>query len=91
MGGGTGRRPLAVDVRHLEPDAFHEPQAAGVDRGEAHAEPCVRLGVKDPPHLVAAQHNGELLLAFGARDVEDRPRSPERLLIEELDADRARW
>lgn len=61
-------------------------EAAGVDGGEADAVNVDAHRVEDPPHRVAAEDDGEFLLALGARDIEDGPRSHERVLIEELDA-----
>ena len=76
----------AVDVGDLEAGPFHEPEAAGVDRGEADAIHGNAHGGENPPHLLAAQDHGELLLALGAGDVEHGPLPRERLLIEELEA-----
>jgi hypothetical protein len=77
--------PLAIDIGDLEPNALHEPEATGVDRGEAHAVDGDADTGENPPHLVAAQDDGEFLLALGPGDVEHIPRPRERLLIEELD------
>ena len=79
------QRAIAVNVRHVQTKAFHEAKPAGVDRGEADAVRVDPHGVEDPPHLVAAQHDGEFLRPFGTRDVEHPPRLAERLLIEERD------
>jgi hypothetical protein len=77
---------IAVDIGHLETSTFHEAQAAGVDGGEAHAIRGDAHGREDPPDLLTAQDDRELLLTPGASDVEHRPLTAERLLIEELDA-----
>ena len=74
------RRAIAVDVRHLQADAFHQAQAARVDRREADAVGIDAHRAEDPPHFLATQHHGEFLRPFGTRDVEHPPRLAERLL-----------
>ena len=71
--------PLAVDIGDLEPNALPEPQATSVDRGEADAIDGDADAGENPPHLVAAQDDGEFLLALGPGDVEHIPRPRERL------------
>jgi hypothetical protein len=80
------QRAVAIDIRHLEADTLHEPEPAGVNGGEADAVDSDPHRVEHPPHFVAAQDDGELVLALGTCDVEDGPRPPEGLPIEELDA-----
>jgi hypothetical protein len=76
---------LAIDVGHLETRTFHEAKTTRVDRGEAYAVDGDPHLVENAPDLVAAQNDGELLLALGAGDLEHCPIAAERLLIEELD------
>ena len=59
------QRAIAVDVRHLQANAFHEAKPAGVDRGEADAVRVDPHGVEDPPHFALAQHDGAFLRAPG--------------------------
>jgi hypothetical protein len=77
---------LTVDIGDLEPGSFHEAEPAGVDRRQAHPVHRYPHAIQNPPHLLAAQDNGEFLLALGAGHVEHGPLAPQRLLIEELDA-----
>ena len=41
---------------------------------------------ENPPHLFAAQNNGQLLLARRPQDAEDGPITVERSFVEKLDA-----
>ena len=76
----------AVDVGDLEVSAFQEAQAARVDGDEADAVDGAADAVEDSPDLVAAEHDGELLLLLGPGDIQDGPFSSQRLFVEELDA-----
>ena len=76
----------AVNVGNLEAGPFHEPEAAGVDRGEADAIDGDPHGGENPPDLLAAKDDGELLLTLGAGHIEHGPLARERVLVEELDA-----
>ena len=76
---------VPIHVAHMQANAFHQAESAGVDGGEARTIRRAPHRVEDAPHFVAAQHDGEFLRPFGTRDVEHPPRLAERLLIEELD------
>jgi len=86
--------PLAVDVeqhpgavhsRDLQVRAFEQPQPAGVDGGQADAvDRDARLG-QDPPDLLPAQDDGQLVLPRGADEPEGGPIPLQRALVEELD------
>src|SRR5205823_4342094 len=53
--------PLAIDIGDLEANALREPEATGVDRGEADAVDGDADAGENPPDLVAAQDDREFL------------------------------
>jgi len=75
-----------VDVLDPEVGALEAAEPARVDGEEADAEAGVAHLGEDLPDLVAAEDDGELPGPPGSGDVEDPPRAPEGLLVEELDA-----
>src|SRR5439155_2749824 len=75
----------AVDRRHLEPQAFKEAKAAGVDERQTDAVPGAPHCGEGATDFFLAQDDREPGLPLWASHVEDRPVATERLLIEEVD------
>jgi hypothetical protein len=72
-----------VDVLHVEGDPFEQPEATAVDRREARAVGGDTHGGEHAADFLATQDDGKLLVAFRPGEIEDRPASPQGLLIEE--------
>jgi hypothetical protein len=79
-------QPRTVHIRHLQPGAFQQAQATGVDRCQTcpidrnlHCRKC-------QPYLFPAQHHGQLPLPGWAHKAQRGPLLLQRLLVKELDA-----
>jgi hypothetical protein len=75
----------AVDIGDLKMGAFPKAQTAGVDGGEADPVAQESDTAENPVHLLTAEDDRQLFLAWGANKGEGRPLSGERMLEEKLD------
>lgn len=75
----------AVYLGHLQPGPLHQAQPAGVERRQADAvDRDTHLG-EDAADLLAAEHDGQLLLPGRTDDLEQVPLPPEGLFEQDLD------
>lgn len=78
--------PLGIDVADFQLEAFTEPQAAGVDRGQGN--PMIQCGDRreNPAHFARSQDHGQFELARGAdQDQFVRPFPAERFFPKQFD------
>jgi hypothetical protein len=78
--------PLRINVAHLEPQAFAQPQAAGIEGDQGHAMiQCVHV-LEDLPRLLGGEHDRQFVVWIGADQFDfRRPGTAERFFPEELD------
>ena len=64
---------VAVDIGDAEASPFEEPQSTDVDGDEADAVDGKTNAAQDAADLLAAEDDGELLLAWRGSEIEQRP------------------
>ena len=76
---------VAIDIGDLEASALEQAQATGVDGDQRGAVDRQAESTQDPLHLLAAEHDRELLLLRRTNQIPDRPGAPEGAFEKELD------
>ncbi|MDD2241317.1 MAG: hypothetical protein PHI93_11775, partial [Kiritimatiellae bacterium] len=82
--GNHSQKVFWGDVTDSQTATFAQPQPTGIDQRQAGPVAQLTHHTQNPPDLLAREHDGQLVLRAGTRNIHRRPVTLEHLLKEEL-------
>jgi hypothetical protein len=85
-GADMEEHPLRINVAHLQPQAFAQPQAAGIDGDQGHAMIKGVHALEDGAHLLGREHHRQFVVRIGPDQLDfGGPAAAQGFFPEELD------